>query len=170
MSEPAVDDSDLAVVAEQLGRTPRGVIEVSARCPAGHPCVVKTSPRLDDGTPFPTLYYVTCSRLTGAIGRVEASGVMRDMTRRLSDDPGLAASYRRAHDAYLADREAIAVVPEIAGITAGGMPSRVKCLHVLAGHSLARGPGANPFGDEALRLIGEWWQATECAAGGAGEQ
>lgn len=170
MSDSAVDEADLAVVAEQLGRAPRGVLEVSARCPSGHPCVVKTSPRLEDGTPFPTLYYVTCPRLTGAIGRVEASGVMRDMTRRLTDDPELADSYQRAHDAYLADREAVAVVPEIAGITAGGMPLRVKCLHVLVAHSLARGPGTNPLGDEALRLVGEWWRGTGCAADGAGEQ
>lgn len=161
---PVLATADLAIVAEQLGRPPRGVLAISARCPAGHPNVVKTAPRLADGTPFPTLYYLTCPRLAGAIGTLEASGVMADMTERLSAEPELAAAYRRAHEAYLADREAVADVPEIDGISAGGMPTRVKCLHVLVGHSLAAGPGANPLGDQALQLLGDWSSGTDCAA------
>ena len=57
----------------------------------------------------------------------------------------------------------IAHVDEIDGITAGGMPSRVKCLHVLVGHALAAGPGVNPFGDEALGLLPDWGAAGPCA-------
>ncbi len=82
---------------------------------------------------------------------------MKEMSDRLTEDEDLAAHYRAAHEAYLAEREAIGHVPEIDGITAGGMPTRVKCLHVLIGHSLAKGPGVNPLGDEALELLGEWW-------------
>ena len=72
-----------------------------------------------------------------AIGRLEASGLMREMTDRLATDDELAAAYRAAHEAYLARREEIGHVDEIAGISAGGMPNRVKCLHVLVGHALA---------------------------------
>ena len=159
----SIDQADLDAVAAQLGRPARGVLAIVSRCPSGHPNVVMTEPRLDDGTPFPTTYYVTCSRLAGEIGTLEASGLMREMTSRLSSDPALADRYLQAHRVYLRDREAIGHVPEIAGISAGGMPTRVKCLHVLVGHSLAVGPGVNPFGDEALELLGDWWRGTECA-------
>lgn len=155
--------SDIEAVAEQLGRPPRGMLEVSSRCPSGHPNGVKTEPRLPDGTPFPTLFYLTCPRLTGAIGTLESSGLMAEMSARLVEDTDVAAAYRAAHEAYLAEREAIAHVPEIAGISAGGMPDRVKCLHVLVGHSLAKGPGVNPLGDEAVRLLGDWWTGSSCA-------
>ena len=156
--------ADLEAVTEQLGRPARGIVEVSSRCPSGHPNVVKTEPRLPDGTPFPTLYYVTCPRLSGAIGTLEASGLMAEMTTRISEDSGLADAYARAHAAYLAEREALASVPEIEGISAGGMPTRVKCLHVLVGHALAVGPGVNPLGDEAVQLLGDWWSGSECAS------
>ena len=158
-----LSDDDLTTIAEQLGRPPRAIVEVSSRCPSGHPNVVKTEPRLPDGTPFPTLYYLTCPRLAGAIGTLEASGLMAEMSQRLSEDADLAAAYRSAHESYLVEREALGHVEEIDGITAGGMPTRVKCLHVLVGHSLAKGPGLNPLGDEAIALLGDWWTNSSCA-------
>ncbi len=157
-----IAQDDLDAIQEQLGRPPRGILEISSRCPSGHPNVVKTEPRLDDGTPFPTLYYITCPRVAAQIGTLEASGLMREMTARLAEDDDLVAHYTRAHESYLAQREAIGHVPEIAGISAGGMPTRVKCLHVLIGHSLAMGPGVNPLGDEALVLLGDWWTGSTC--------
>ncbi|WP_290513329.1 DUF501 domain-containing protein [Aeromicrobium sp.] len=158
----AVAQLDLDAVADQLGRPPRGILAVMSRCPSGHPNVVKTEPRLDDGTPFPTMFYLTCPRLAAEIGTLEASGLMREMSARILQDPELAQHYRSAHEQYLAEREQIGHVPEIDGITAGGMPTRVKCLHVLVGHSLAKGPGVNPLGDEALALLGDWWTGNEC--------
>ena len=158
-SDPAESAApqDLAAIAEQLGREPRGVLGIAHRCPCGRPDVVRTAPRLPDGTPFPTTYYATCPRLTAAISTLETQGVMREMQARLAADEQLAAAYARAHAAYLADRAALGTggdVPEIAGVSAGGMPDRVKCLHVLIAHSLAKGPGLNPFGDEAVALAG----------------
>ncbi|MCX8556362.1 hypothetical protein A5642_23450 [Mycolicibacterium mucogenicum] len=146
-----VDAADLEAVAAQLGREPRGVLEIAYRCPNGEPGVVKTAPRLPDGTPFPTLYYLTHPALTAAASRLESSGLMRDMTDRLQASEELAAAYRRAHESFLAERDAI----ESLGTTfsGGGMPDRVKCLHVVMAHSLAKGPGLNPFGDEALALL-----------------
>jgi hypothetical protein len=156
------DARDLAAVHRQLGREPRGVRAVAHRCGCGDPDVVQTEPRLPDGTPFPTMYYLTCPRLAGLIGTLEAGGTMREMQDRLADDEELASSYTAAHEAYLAERESIQHVDEIAGISAGGMPSRVKCLHVLVGHALAAGPGVNPFGDEALALLPDWAAAGPC--------
>jgi hypothetical protein len=134
---------------------------VAHRCPCGLPTVVQTSPRLPDGTPFPTLYYLTCKRLTGLVGRIEASGAMREMTDRLTTDPELAAAYRAAHESYLGERDA--VEPLGTQVSAGGMPGRVKCLHVHVAHALARGPGVNPFGDEVLAQLGPWWTPGPCA-------
>jgi uncharacterized protein len=135
---------------------------VAHRCPCGNPDVVETSPRLADGTPFPTLYYLTCPRAASAIGRLEGSGLMREMTERLESDDELAAQYRAAHESYLARREELGHVGEISGISAGGMPTRVKCLHVLVAHALAVGRGVNPLGDEALEALGEWWRDGAC--------
>jgi hypothetical protein len=156
-----VNQRDTDAVRAQLGREPRGMVRVASRCPCGDPCVVETAPRLPDGTPFPTTYYVTCPRLTGRISTLEGAGVMAEMTAELATDRELAAAYGRAHADYLARREALGDVPEIAGVSAGGMPTRVKCLHVLVGHSLAAGPGVNPLGDRAIALLdegGPWWE------------
>ncbi|MEQ3551678.1 DUF501 domain-containing protein [Pseudonocardia nematodicida] len=158
----SVSQVDVDAVARQLGRAPRGILAVAHRCPCGHPSVVKTAPRLPDGTPFPTLYYLTCARLASRIGTLEAEGRMQEMQDRLADDPELAARYRAAHAAYLAERDAIEPLSTHPDVTAGGMPDRVKCLHVHVAHSLAVGPGVNPFGDEALAEIGEWWRGGEC--------
>jgi uncharacterized protein len=146
-----VDQADLDAVHRQLGREPRGVLAIAYRCPNGEPAVVKTAPRLPDGTPFPTLYYLTHPVLTAAASRLESSGLMKEMTDRLAVDDELAAAYRRAHESFLTERDAI----ESLGTTfsGGGMPDRVKCLHVVMAHSLAKGRGVNPFGDEALAIL-----------------
>jgi uncharacterized protein len=155
---------DRAVVAAQLGRPPRAMRAIAHRCPCGLPDVVETSPRLPDGTPFPTLYYLTCPKASAAIGRLEASGVMREMADRLRTDAALAAAYRAAHEAYLRRRGELGDVAEIAGVSAGGMPTRVKCLHALLAHALAAGPGVNPLGDEAEEAIWDWWLGGPCVS------
>lgn len=155
---------DLTAVAAQLGRPARGVRRVAHRCPCGLPDVVETEPRLPDGSPFPTFYYLTCPRATGAISTLEHNGRMREMQARLSEDEPLAASYRAAHEAYLRERQQAGSVDEIDGISAGGMPERVKCLHALVAHALAAGPGVNPLGDEALAELPDWWAAGPCVS------
>jgi len=157
-----VAQEDRDAVERQLGRIPRGVVEVSHRCPCGEPDVLRTLPRLPDGTPFPTSFYATCPRLTGAISTLESVGVMREMTDRLAQDDDLAARYAAAHEDYLARRTELGQVDEIDGISAGGMPTRVKCLHVLVAHSLSVGRGVNPLGDEALEMLPDWWTTHPC--------
>jgi hypothetical protein len=159
---PDIEPADLAAVAAQLHRPPRATRKVAHRCSCGLPDVVETSPRLDDGTPFPTLYYLTCPKARSAIGRLEASGMMREMTSRIGDDEDLATRYRLAHEDYLSRRNAIDSLGT--EVTAGGMPYRVKCLHVLVAHSLAAGPGVNPLGDEALGGLDDWGADGPCVA------
>ena len=158
---------DLDVVAAQLGRPARGVVGIAARCVCGNPTVVATSPRLPEGTPFPTFYYLTHPGATSSMSALEAAQVMNEFNEELSVDESLRAAYAAAHQAYIRDRSAFGQVPEIDDISAGGMPRRVKCLHALAGHALAAGREVNPIGDAALRR-GTWSpQRCECAEPGA---
>ncbi len=154
--------------ARQLGRPPRGVTAVAHRCPCGLPDVVQTAPRLPDGTPFPTLYYLTCPRAAAAVSRLEAAGVMRDMTERLRTR--LASCAAATRPPTRTTWPAATPRPGAAGAwsrcrparrRAGGMPDRVKCLHALVAHELAV-PGANPLGREALAAAGPWWAAGPC--------
>ena len=167
-AEPGISKGDAEAVAAQLGRVPRGLQRVAHRCPCGLPDVVQTAPRLPDGTPFPTVYYLTCPRAAAAVSGLEAAGRMREMTERLAEEP-LKARYEDAHLHYLASRAAAA---ELAGVeplpagtqSAGGMPVRVKCLHALVAQELAV-PGSNPLGREAMLAAGPWWQHGPCVAG-----
>jgi hypothetical protein len=163
-SKPQRADAD--VVALQLGRQPRGLLGTAHRCRCGLPDVVETAPRLPDGSPFPTLYYLTCPRAAAAVSRLEASGLMRTMTGRIAADPALRQACLAADRDYRARRDeaarAAGVEPLPAGTpTAGGMPDRVKCLHALVAHALAA-PGASPLGDEAAQAAGDWWLAGPC--------
>ena len=162
MSERA-SKGDLDALEIQLGRKARDVHAIAYRCPCGNPAVIETPPRLGDGTPFPTFYYATCPNLTAAVSTLENSALMDEMNKRLETDHQLAGEYHAAHDDYIAARSALGIdVPEVAGISAGGMPDRVKCLHSLIAHSLAAGKGVNPLGDETLSQVGTWWQNGNC--------
>ena len=160
-STSAPTSQDLAIVSAQLGRPVRDVVAIAARCVCGSPTVVSTQPRLGDGTPFPTFYYLTHPAATSSLSELEGDHVMNEFAQLLADEPDIRAAYERAHEAYLSAREAVGVVDEIAGISAGGMPTRVKCLHALAGHALAVGPGVNPIGDLALERA--TWSPNVCA-------
>lgn len=242
MITPA-NPEDLRIIAAQLGRVPRGVLGVAARCghcgasvgagsaghaggisagdlggisaghqadnpagcpgdnsvghltdgsagqaggvPAGHPAVIASVPRLPGGEPFPTFYYLTCPAAVAAVSHLEANGVMREAEALLRANPQIAAAYTRAHELYIRQRTqageaaGIGEVPEIAGVSAGGMPDRVKCFHALLGHALAAGRGVNPLGDWVLDRLAELpagnphrWTPAACAwsLGGAAQE
>jgi hypothetical protein len=156
----AASDRDLEIMAIQLGRPMRDVVGVAARCVCGAPTVVATKPRLADGSPFPTFYYLTHPGATAALSTLEANGFMVTEQDKLAADPDFANAYTDAHLAYIADRDAHGRVDEVDGISAGGMPTRVKCLHALAAHSLAVGPGVNLVGDDALAECS--WSPARC--------
>jgi uncharacterized protein len=158
--------ADVAAVARQLGREPRALLGVAHRCLCGLPDVVETAPRLPDGTPFPTLYYLTCPRAVAAVSRLEAAGLMREMTQRSAADNSLRQACLAAHEDYVARRDVAARKAGVAPLppgtpSAGGMPDRVKCLHALVAHELAV-PGSNPLGREAILAAGDWWKAGPC--------
>jgi hypothetical protein len=152
---------DRSVIEAQLGRPPRGEVSVAVRCEFGLPMVLRTSPGLETGEPFPTLYWLACPLAVRAVGRLESSGTMRSYERRIEADPELSRAYREAHDAYRRDRGG-----DIAE-SAGGMPQRVKCLHALYAHEVA---AANPVGAlvrEAIEPLGCPGPCVEEVPGGA---
>jgi len=153
-------EQDLESVSKQLGRPVRDIVAIAARCTCGNPIVVQTKPRLEDGTPFPTLYYLTLPAATSAISTLEAEGLMTKLQDQLAQDEDLAKNYQSAHLSYLSDRAELGLVEEIEGVSAGGMPTRVKCLHSLVAHSLAKGPGVNIIGDLALQACS--WSPSRC--------
>ncbi|MCL1897553.1 MAG: DUF501 domain-containing protein [Micrococcales bacterium] len=157
-----VSQQDLVIVERQLGRPARGVVQVSVRCACGKPIVVRTAPLLPDGTPFPTTYYLTARGARAGIGRLESEGLMAQMNAQLRLDVSLAAAHLAAHNDYLRRRAELGDPPQIRGVSAGGMPDHVKCLHVMAAHALAVGPGVNLLGDAALVELSRWWRPDVC--------
>ncbi|EIT88006.1 hypothetical protein A200_05502 [Parascardovia denticolens IPLA 20019] len=163
----AVSAEDIAAVQAQLGRYPRGMVAVGARCVCGQPLVTVTRPLLDGGIPFPTTFYLSAPVATKAISRLEASGIMTDLTDQVRTDLETKAAYGRAHLAYLDFRRQLALrlgdsEDHIEGVSAGGMPERVKCLHALVAQSLAMGPGVNPIGDKALDMAKDEFDPAVC--------
>jgi uncharacterized protein len=135
---------DRAVVERQLGRPPRALLRVAARCPWGRPAVTEQAPFGAGGDPFPTTYYLTCPHLVTAISRIEAAGGVERWTRAAAEEPALRASLERANAEQRALRRALADGVEGPGLDLGiGGSSRsgsLKCLHAHAAFALAR-PG-----------------------------
>lgn len=157
LAHPATEE-DIAIVEKQLGRYPRGIVAVGARCVCGRPLAVVTRPLLPGGVPFPTTCYLTGPEAVKAISHIEAEGKMKEYNDLLGEDEQVKTDYERAHELYLAFRHEIAVAmgdgeEHIEGTSAGGMPVRVKCLHALLAQTLVMGEGANPVGDLAAAAI-----------------
>jgi len=148
-SLPEASPAERGLVEAQLGREARGSLAVAARCRYGLPAVVRTAPRLPDGTPFPTLYWLTCPAARVAVGRLEAAGWNALLSERVADEPDLARAHADAHAGYLAQRDALGRLPGDPGV--GGLPGRVKCLHVLYAHEVAT--GSDPVGRIVRRAV-----------------
>jgi len=135
------DDATVAILSQQLGRPARGRPAVVHRCGHGLPTVARVDPRLEDGTPFPTTFWLACPLLRSAVGRLEAAHEMVGLNERLAADEAMQADYTAAAERYVEFRDELGAPDEpLAGApTAGGMPRRVKCLHVHLAHHLATG-------------------------------
>ncbi|WP_180963734.1 DUF501 domain-containing protein [Gardnerella swidsinskii] len=160
-------DAERTIVEKQLGRFPRGMVAVGARCVCGRPLAVITRPCLEDGTPFPTTCYLTSPEAVKAVSRVEADGIMREYNELLQSDEDLKKQYERAHKYYLEFRHELAVSlgdseEHISQMSAGGMPVRVKCLHALLAQTLVMGKGVNPIGDMVLERIKDEFDPNVC--------
>lgn len=159
--------ADVDIVHRQLSRMPRGMVAVGARCVCGRPLAVITRPCLEDGTPFPTTFYLTSPEAVKAVSRIEAEGFMRECNALLKNDVKIAEQYKNASESYKAFRHALALrlkdsEEHILDISAGGMPDRVKCLHALLAQTLVMGKGVNPIGDIVLNRIVDEFNPSVC--------
>ena len=141
---PEVDDDERALVGRMLGRPARGTTAAAVRCGWDLPAVLRVSPVLEDGTPFPTTFWLACPLAARRVSTLEADGVMDGLTTRLAGDRDLGADYAAAHERYVAFRDRLGP-PVPRNPSAGGMPDRVKCLHALYAHHLATDD--NPIGE-----------------------
>ncbi|MGH8933304.1 MAG: DUF501 domain-containing protein, partial [Egibacteraceae bacterium] len=161
LGRPLMGERDRQLAAAMLGRPLRGQSAVAARCDWGLPAVLRVNPRLEDGTPFPTMFWLACPVANRAVGRLEAEGVMAGLTQRLRQDERLARGYAGSAERYVAARDALGG-PLPRDDAAGGMPSRVKCLHALYAHHLATCD--NPVGAWVAREIEPLRCLQPCAA------
>jgi hypothetical protein len=150
--------ADRKVVEAQIGRPLRAESIPVSRCHLDLPVVVRVTPILDDGTPFPTLYWLTCPLATTRIARIEGAGGVKRMERKAVTDPDFGARLELAHAAYAAERDAL--VPEGASPAptggVGGARAGVKCLHAAYAHT--RAGGDNPVGE----LVQGWIEPLDC--------
>ena len=150
LAREPLDAADTERARKMIGRTVRGRSAAAVRCGWGLPAVLRVDPALDDGTPFPTTFWLACPLANKHVSRLEASGVMVELSQQVDEDPELAQAYRAAHEHYVAMRDQLG--PEVpSGMSTGGMPERVKCLHSLYGHYLATND--NPIGAWAADQI-----------------
>ncbi|MFU0530466.1 DUF501 domain-containing protein [Gardnerella vaginalis] len=165
--ENPASDADKDIVKRQLGRFPRGMVAVGARCACGRPLAVITRSCLEDGTPFPTTCYLTSPEAVKAASHLEAQGFMKECNNLLNNDNDVAKKYEQAHKYYLEFRHELAIRLEdseehIKDMSAGGMPVRVKCLHALLAQSLVMGKGVNPIGDMVLSKVKNEFDPNVC--------
>jgi uncharacterized protein len=142
-------NQDVEAVGRQLGRPPRGSWRVARRCACGLPQVIETFPRLEDGTPFPTLWWLTCATLSSQVGRLESSGWMAGFNKRLREDHDLHQALELSIAAYIEARDRRE--PLGSATHPGGGPDRVKCLHAHTAHHLVT--GANAAGAAVLEEL-----------------
>ena len=165
--ENPASKADKDIVKRQLGRFPRGMVAVGARCVCGRPLAVITRPCLEDGTPFPTTCYLTSPEAVKAASHLEAQGFMKECNDLLNNNEDVAKKYEQAHKTYLEFRKELAnrlndSEEHIKNMSAGGMPVRVKCLHALLAQSLVMGKGVNPIGDMVLNKISSEFSPDVC--------
>ena len=165
-----MSDVDEAAITAQLGRSPRGVIGVAWRCPCGKPGVVATAPRLPNGTPFPTTYYLTCPHLVAAVSRLEAAGGVERWSAAVAASPELrddleaaTATQRRIRRSFAGpERGADGGASLDWGIGGSRNPGQLKCLHAHVGFALAN-PGYR-VGESILAEIAEPWPHGHCCS------
>src|SRR4051794_19924522 len=165
----AVGQADLEAIERQLGRAPRALVRVAARCPHGGPAVLEQAPYADDGTPFPTTYWLSCRALVEAVGRLESDGGIAELEAELAADDALRGDRRHVEARVAARREALAGAgPHVddgaalrSGIGGTAPGGGLKCLHAHAAVALASGPYA--LGERVLERAGVSYPQECCA-------
>jgi uncharacterized protein len=160
--------NDVEAVALQLGRSPRALRRVVARCPFGLPAVTEQEPYDDEGRPFPTTYYLTCPHAVASVARLEAAAGVERWSEAAQADEALRASLARATEEQRAVRRELAAgrtgrddgASLELGIGGTATPERLKCLHAHVAFALAR-PGYE-LGERILSDLDPLWPSVCC--------
>ena len=149
---------DRQVVEIQIGRPMRAESTPVSRCHLGLPVVVRVPPILDDGTPFPTLYWLSCPLAVGRVARLEGAGGIKRLERKAEVDPVFGTRLTEAHESYEAERRTLlpSDAPNLPTGGVGGTRTGIKCLHAHYAHT--RGGGDNPVGE----LVQDWIEPLDC--------
>ncbi len=148
----SVTEEQMAIIAEQIGREPVGLLGVAVATPAGVPLVLQMRSLVDD-IPFPTLYWLSSKDLCKAIGQIEGKGWVKEIEARLVDDESLREAYLENQKSYIAKRWELMLPEDRARIDALGFTDmferygiggisrwdKVRCLHMQYAHHLAEG-------------------------------
>ncbi len=163
-------DRDRALIEQQLGRPPRGLLNVEVRCPWGYPAVIRVAPLLTENNeiePFPTLFWLTCPILREQLSRLEEHGVIGQLEAEIARDPHFQERYAEDHRRYAQERFSLLSPTEreflerrgwleslrdrgIAGIADF---RTVKCLHAHYAHHLARGSTLGRWLEERFQFV-----------------
>ncbi|HDP70206.1 MAG TPA: DUF501 domain-containing protein [Actinobacteria bacterium] len=159
-----IDFTDIKLITEQIGRKPRGALKVLKRCEWGYPQVILNLPVLEDGTPFPTIFWLTCPLLVKRVFRLEEEGFVKKLQLRLKEDSVFELELKRAHEDYRQRRADLMALKDFhnkdAGVGGVSYPGGLKCLHAHYAHYLAC--GLNPVGKLIDELVGKIAECNEC--------
>ena len=146
--------NDQQVVSAQLDRPLRAPVAIVARCHLDLPVVTAVPPVLDDGTPFPTRYWLTCPLAVKRISRLESAGGVRRLENYLTTRPVLGKRMAEADLRYAEERDALlpeGTDPAPTGGVGGNAGEGLKCLH---GHYADHAAGNdNPAGELASPYV-----------------
>jgi hypothetical protein len=161
------DDAEQAVISAQVGRALRAASSPVIRCHLGLPVVVEVPPILDDGTPFPTRYWLSCPLAVRRTGRLESEGSIKTLEERARSDAEFGDRLAVAHEQYRRRRDAL--VPSGAAHRptggVGGAAAGVKCLHAHYADFAAGNP--NPVGEWVASRIEPLNCVVACVVGNA---
>jgi len=163
----------LSRVTELLGRTPRGLEDVTIIGTDGEPVVIRVASLVDE-KPFPTLFWLVDRDISYRIDQAEAAGVILELQALVDDDTALQASMRADHRAHIRLRagfmredlrlriQALGFEQVFATRGIGGIADfqRIRCLHTwYAAHLVV----PNTVG----RLLDAHWRTTGAKASDA---
>ena len=147
-------NKDSKIVEQQIGRKLRTDSEVSCRCHFNIPAVIKVPPKLDDGTPFPTTYWLTCPMYNKKIGSLESHGLIKELDKEIINNPELKKQWKSRQISYEQERERLETKdmgPKASG-GVGGATESIKCLHSHTADELST--GQNVIGKIVIESIG----------------
>ena len=145
------------IVETQLNRSLRSKVDVVASCHFNLPAVIKVPSNLDDGTPFPTSYWLTCPMYNKKVGSLESQGLIKELDKQLNENKDLNQQWAERQKSYEEERNRENknkenLINPTGGV--GGAKESIKCLHSHLADELAT--QKNIIGKIVLESVGSF--------------